>query len=484
MKNSFLILFALSLLFNYSCANEDDQIKPVTEDPENQDPNNPLNLTLDEVIEIFSGGNNDKIWKISSAVVSNTNGVDQLDITNLFNVKDDEFRFVSSNQTIDMRHKRGFYINSLGTDMDSFKSDKNVSSIQASLMTIQEPTISFEGLQGLYTFSLLENNSIIKCNITNESYLLELELAEKTLNDFLPAANSISNPIELFQFQTGIFRVGFKHSQANESLYITNRNDLEVFGQLAFKIDLQNGLTEELSFTQQDFATKNIEFIEDQVVSIGGSKFELFDFNFENPIITDEVPGNAIVSNGSASLDDTAYLFGGLVNGAIDVLSTWNINQADYTDITTLPFELDDLDGEIIDQKLYMFGGREIGNPQNQGSNIVYIYDLDLDQTTQIVIPVTLRETYTSIVEQLIYVGGLQPVDEDADGNYELSPFIGVFNTTNNEFTSLDIDLGNVLDNKRLVHFQAKDEKGYFITSENLGAPNGFINRVYEADLN
>ena len=46
------------------------------------------------------------------------------------------------------------------------------------------------------------------------------------------------------------------------------------------------------------------------------------------------------------------------------------------------------------------------------------------------------------------------------------------------------LNIGDILDNKRLVHLQVVGNKAFLVTSENLGAPDGFMNRVYEATLN
>lgn len=482
--SKYLIFFSYVLftsIFIYSCQDDEAIVTPV-EVLEEEDESADL---MANIIEELTN-NNSKIWRIDTAELGNNT----TDLSSLFNIKDDEFIFTIGNSptSLALTWKRGFAIGST-SDNESILSDhrlsNSVSDINIELLdNIANLSSSAGTFNGNINTATLQSISGQIFPIEN-SEPLNITLVPKESNDFVTASTLITNPIELFQFETGIFRVGFKISQAENALFITNRNDLAGIGsQQAFKYDLTNNTTSILNFTEQDFATKNIEFTNNQVVSVGGNKFETFEYDFDNlPTIT-QIEDEQAVSNGTATLDNVVYFFGGLVNGSINTITTWTPGATNLVDITPTPFELDDVDGEIIDQRLYIFGGRDVSDTSNSGSNIIYVYDLDNDSFSEIVIPVSLRETYTSIVENLIYVGGLEQIDPDGDGTFESIPYFGVFDTLTDTLTEIDLDLGTILDNRRLVHLQVNQNKAYFISSENLGAPDGFISRVYEADLN
>jgi len=476
-----ILVYATTLLviilgFN-SCQNDDDNT--ITPPP-------PTGETVDveAIVERLTGGNS-KTWKIREGfvIVNNQTSVDFMDE---YNVQDDEFRFTLENENVSLVWKKGFGMN-IGIDtFEEFFSDKNEASITYQVTINPDTGVLSLGQSGI-TLQLAANVDVGIINLIQPDGQtdLSINIVPKSAADYIQIPNAVSNPQELFSFDTGIPRVGFKVSQSQNSLYLTNRNDLDGIGmQQAFKYDLATNTVSSFEYFLQDFATKNIEFLENKVVSIGGNAFENMDYEFSG--VNPYTPiSNAAVSNGTATLNDTAYLFSGLVNGSETAITTWSIGNADFQDIATLPVSLNDMDGEIINQTLYMFGGWDTPSSTDTGSNIVYTYQIDTEVQNQITIPVSLRETYTSTVENIIYVGGLQPIDTDNDGQPDdLNPYLGAFNTIDNSFQEIALNVGDILDNKRLVQLQVVGNTVFLVTSENLGAPNGYMNSVYEATLN
>jgi hypothetical protein len=377
----------------------------------------------------------------------------------------------------------------MNIDVDTFEeffSDRNEASVTYQV-TINPDTGDLSLDQSGITLQLATHTELATINIIQPDGQTDLSvnLTPKTGADYVQVASTLTNPQELFNFDTGIFRVGFKVSPSQNSIYLTNRNDLAGLGvQQAFKYNLISNTLSSFEYSLQDFATKNIEFLENKVVSIGGNAFENMDYEFIG--VNPYTPiNNAAVSNGTASLNDTAYLFSGIVNGSDTAIATWTMGSANFQDVATLPVSLNDMDGEIVNQVLYMFGGWDTPFSSDAGSNIIYTFHVDTGAQDQITIPVNLRETYTSTVENIIYVGGLQPIDTNNDGQFDdLNPYLGAFNTLDHSLQEIALNVGGILDNKRLVHLQVVGDKAFLVTSENLGAPDGFMNRVYEATLN
>lgn len=478
------ILFICSVLIAISltnCSNDDDSIPdPIVVSPEDTDDN----VNLESQVIAGLTDSNSKVWKIETATLTNSSE----DISDLFNIKDDEFKFSvgSSSSQLNLRWNKGFQV-APGETREAIKSDIQVSSetfqiqiqISEGITNISTPSNSFIGN---YNREEQKIFGLLYSDLDEEP--LSVTLIAKELEDYQVPATTLSNAQELFTYNTGIFRVGFKVSQSQNALFLTNKSDLSGFGSLqSFRYDLTNATLSTLEFTTMDFATKNIEFIGNQVASIGGGFFEMFSLDFTTIEDVLGIEQNDIVSNGTAALDNNVYLFGGVVNGGLDNITLWDTVANTFTDITSTPFELNDLDGEIIDQKLYMFGGRIVSSNSVQGSDKAYIYDIENNLFNQVTLPVFLKETYTSVVENLIYVGGLESIDVDNDGDFERIPYLGVFNTVDNSFQEITLDVENILSNRRLVHLQVAGGSAYFVTSENIGAPNGFVHRVYSANL-
>ncbi|MFT5892799.1 MAG: hypothetical protein ACI9Y7_002913 [Dokdonia sp.] len=488
MKKPIIYFTSLLIIASsfYSCGNDDDTTPPPVSEEEMEEEEESTNALASLVEELTN--NSSQIWKIETAELTNSTSTE--DVSNLFNIKDDEFVFsVGDTPTeIILTWKKGFAMGP-ADDIESLKTDTRVSSQDYSIeITVSDDFTNIKTPDDSFVGNININNPQGIFGLlypTEDSEALSVYLTPKLASDYVTSLTSASNPIELFQFDTGIFRVGFKVSQSQNSIYLTNRNDLAGIGmQQAFKYDLTSNTPSSFEYSLQDFATKNIEFLENKVVSIGGNAFENMDYEFMgvNPYTPID---NAAVSNGTASLDNTAYLFSGIVNGSDTAITTWMMGNANFQDIATLPVSLNDMDGEIVNQVLYMFGGWDTPSSSDAGSNIVYTFHVDTGALDQITIPVNLRETYTSTVENIIYVGGLQPIDTDNDGQFDdLNPYLGAFNTLDNSFQEIALNVGDILDNKRLVHLQVVGNKAFLVTSENLGAPDGFMNRVYEATLN
>jgi hypothetical protein len=483
MKKAFIYITSIVLLISsfYSCESDNEIVTPETQEEDSE------TTDLPAIIDLITSNNSGGVWEVNQAAITNSS-LDNSIITGSYVIVDDVFSFTANtNETINLQWKKGFDINLQATNAQEILTDRNAST-ESFLLSLDSETGFLSSLDNSFSgnYDATSNQVTLIINDTNSNGTLSLNLSPKNQSDYLQAPIIASNPQELFQFNTGIFRVGFKVSQSQNSIYLTNRSDLGGIGsQQAFKYDLAQNVLTSFEFTQQDFATKNIEFIENTVASIGGIKFEIMNYDFAQVDTTIDLIDEQAFSNGTAALDDTVYLFGGILNGSMDGITTWTNNTTDLENIGTLPIELNDMDGEIVNQILYMFGGWDTSSSSNVGSTNVYTLDIDTGDQSQITIPVSLRETYTSTVENIIYVGGLQPIDSNNDGTLDsLKPYLGAFDTLDNSLQEITLNVGDILDNRRLVHLQVINNTAFLITSENIGSPNGFINRVYEADLN
>ncbi|WP_299684195.1 hypothetical protein [uncultured Dokdonia sp.] len=474
MKKSCIYIASLLIIISslYSCGNDDDNI--ITPPPTVSE-----TVDVEAIIERLTNGNS-KTWKIREGfvIVNNETSVDFMDE---YNVQDDEFRFTLENGNVSLVWKKGFRMNIGVNTFEEFFSDTNEASITYQVTINPDTGVLSLGQSGI-TLQLAENVDVGIINLIQPGGQTDLSvnLVPKSAADYIQIPTTLSNPQELFSFSTGVPRVGFKVSQSQNSLYLTNRNDLEGFGaQQAFKYDLSNNILTSIDFSLQDFATKNIEFIEGEVLSLGGARFQTLDYELTGVQSFIEIdPFTTLIFNGTAALDDTVYTFGN--SNSSDLISTWRIGDAGTQVLATIPAPSDIafMDGEIIDQVLYIFGGWDT---DFIGSDILYTYHIDTGAQNQIQLPVVIQQAYTSTVENLIYVLGVQPFNNSQNQH----KVFGVYNTLDGSFQEINIDsLNPILSNKNIEQLQVTGNKAYFVTSEALEAPNGYINNVYEATLN
>lgn len=465
----------------YSCQNDDD----ITIDP--TEPTTGEVFDVASIIEVITTNTSGGIWQTEQAVIMRSSN-DSTTITGTYSVEDDIFTFTEgTNQTINLHWKKGYDINLQAQNIQESGTDRNASS-EGFTLTIDPDTGVLTSPNNRITASFASESGNVLINIgdINSNNVLSMSLTPKNQSDYINIPTTIANPQELFNYTVGSPLTGFKISPSQNSLYLINRNDLVQSQQVALKYNLHTNTLTTFDFLQQDFATKNIEFLEGRVASLGGFQFQVMDYEYaevETSISVDE----PLIFNGTASLNDAAFVFGGYDNNNPDTntITTWNIGDVAYQNVATLPSGLSQMDGEIVDQVLYMFGGWNLSPTDNFGSSILHTYHIDTGAQTQIQLPVGLRQVYTATVENLIYVAGLEPLDTDNDGQVNTTkPYIGVFNTVDSSFQEINIDLNNIFDNGRLRQFQVIGNKAYLVVSYNLGPANGYTNSVYETTLN
>jgi len=475
MRKSILNVSSLLLFIVvfFSCQNDDDTVTDST--IVNDD-----GLNITSIIEAIASNESDGIWKAEQAEVRNSNG-NVINITDSYIIDDDLFTFSEgSNQTLNLHWKKGIDINMQAENLQEAETDTNTSS-EDIVLAINEDTGTLSSSDNRVIGNFVSESGEIFMTIEDitTGSTLSLTMAPKNATDFVKIPSTTSSPLELFSFDTGIARVGLKVSQSENSIYLTNRNDLVPNQQLAFKYDLGNRTLTSIDFLLSDFATKNIEFVEGAVLSLGGSRFQAFDYELTGVDTFIEIdPFSTLIFNGTASLNNTVYTFGNS-NGNGNIISTWNIGNDNLQEIATLsaPSEIAFMDGEIIDQVLYIFGGWDTDFP---GSDILHTYNIDTGIQNQIQLPVVFERTFTSTVENLIYIVGVEPF-----GSQSLDTVFGVYNTLDDSFQEINIDsLDAILTNSALQHFQVTGDRVYFVTSEDLEGSNDFTNRVYEAVLN
>lgn len=460
----------IALLIN-SCSNEtDDSIDSEKEE---------TTAALEAAINTFTGGTSET-YKIRSARLNNSTVTD-LEIATLFNLKDDEFVFTTDTDgQLKMLWHEGFGFNENGTNVSTITSDTRASSkIESLLFNAENFTFVASGYNFTSTDGILTGALSL-----SEGAILTVELSQKITSDYLQPPTSLDTVEELFSISEGTVWSGFKGSLAQNKLYLTNFNSPSGGGdQRAFSFDLDTNTLSTFSYSQIDHPWINIEIINNAVYNVGGNTFQQFDFNFDTVIANNEIE-NSIWDYGSAAQDDEIYLFGGaLTDFNFNEVGKYNIADGVVDIIGSLPIPTTFCDGEIVNNKLYIFGGLEDNEVSLPGPFESMIFDLENGSTEIVPIDTFLSWTSTAVVENIIYFGGTERIDSDTDGVIdEVALYIGAFDTQTNMASEIDINF-DLLENERLSKLWASEEFIYLVLSQHQAG--GITNlRVVRSPLN
>ena len=429
---TFFLLFA-STLFLIGCSSDDNN--------NSQDPPDNTNELIESLIANVTGGS-ETIWKIESASLTN-NTVTDLDVSNTFNITDDEYVFktVANSQTIALEHRQGNAFNESATDINDFLLDFYKSAENTSLTIVDVTSKVFGDSNKSFTYNS-ETNMTAELSLSNAT--LSIELSPKTALDFASPPNGGLNFTEIMTIQKsfGLGIVGFTGANQNNSLFIANRD-----GSIptVYKYDLNtNTLTENTLDPNSDFVTKKALIVNNQLKVFGANYVTTYDLDIESTP-TSINHGLNLSRFGFTTLNEDIYFIGGDIDTPADKIRLYNESTNNPQVVATIPTPKSWAGSEIVNSKLYIFGGQTGFNPGAEDpESISYIYNLDDNSFTNFNLPQALFASYPVRYQNLIYVAGNIGIDADDDGVFEdFDNFFGAYNTLDDTFTEIMTDLDN-----------------------------------------
>jgi hypothetical protein len=234
---------------------------------------------------------------------------------------------------------------------------------------------------------------------------------------------------------------GFVISENESHIYVVTRESNPqnaVSSERVLVVDLINSTQAAYYFDQSDFISKNAHLIDNKLIVIGGSYINTYNLTFDSDPVSVE-HGLALSRFGSTTFDGELYVWGGDLNMTEShLIKQWSFQNNVFMDVAQMPTPKTWADGEIVNDKLYIFGGQEQfdGTPPN---DIIYVYDRMGSSFMTSHLPYALSRTFTAKHGQLIYVAGHIGTDND------LSSVIGVYNTQTDSFTELNFRVNEVL---------------------------------------
>lgn len=232
---------------------------------------------------------------------------------------------------------------------------------------------------------------------------------------------------------------GFLGSAEENAIFVAHRETNPRTGYLSEKViryDLGTGTAVFRYFDREDYITKRLHIRDNELIVIGGSFLNTYSLDLEENL-TNVIHGLSLTRFGSAMYNGDIYVWGGDINAEnSDKVYRWNEVDQLFDVVATLPGPKTWAEGEIIDGRLYIFGGRDEFESQVVRDEI-YIVDLTTGVTAVQRLPGPVSRTFTVDNEGVIYVAG-QTSDSDPS-TQDFNIFFGIYNPSLglfNEFTS------------------------------------------------
>ncbi|MCV6630326.1 MAG: hypothetical protein OIF50_10790 [Flavobacteriaceae bacterium] len=470
MKASKLSLTVLLISIFFSCKEDDAPVN---------DPPQPTLMELREAsTAVFTSAGDAKTWRIDKATL--TNGSAKIDISQNFNVSDDEFIFAGTTENGTLEWRKGYAIKTQASSSGETLWDKYVSSVSGSFRYEEDSStlvkadfgstnsssisathtdkVSFSYPEENSTlnnantassvFQLNEDNSI-SATITNaDNSVLDFTLVEKTQTDYATASASDLNFTTAFTFESNSIACcapGMIGSYADNSFFVVTResdlNNGNGAPERVLKFDVANNTVTEKLFFQFDFVSKQLHIIDTQLIVIGGQFVNTYDLNLSaDPSTTNH--GKSLSRFGISVLDNDAYIIGGdLNNEESDKVFKWNMDTKTLSEFATMPEPRSGARGTIVNDNLYVFGGSPEFFGDAAANTIYKINTKNPSEIESFQMNRPIHFTFVQKHQNLIYVAGRIEVIDSEGTVIGREHSIGVFNTLDNSYQELTSNL-------------------------------------------
>lgn len=400
------------------------------------------------VLNQLTSGNS-RSWKIESATLNATVG--ELSITNLANVNDDEFVFTagsSATSSVQLNWNIRNQVRASATTSKEALLDYYLSKLTRTLtiqpngsITSDDPNLSIE----------MKSNNQVSVQYQFGSSAFDLVLVPSGETTFVP-------PTLNFQFVTDIEgtaigleqAAGFTGSMASNCLYFAYKAfdgaTTETHPERVVRYDIDNGTFTTSNFINVDFVTKELHIINDELKVVGARFVNTYPLDLGSAPVS--VPHNLTLTRyGSTVVDDNVFIFGGdllFSTASPPVMTGPNADKVyrhdqvtgQLTEVGTLPEPRYWAHGEIVDDKLYVFGGRQafVMSP-DPGEDDIFVHDMTTGQNQIFKLPAPMHRTYAARYGHLIYVAGYREFPNADPALAYIETTFGVFDTRKNTFT-------------------------------------------------
>lgn len=451
-------------------------------------------VNSNETTELLTGGS-EKTWRISEATL--INGNNELNISENFNVKDDEFVFKGNASNGVLVWKKGYEINTDAAIAEEALLDKYVSNVISSFSLQNGSTTDLSTDLNGSTFTINEDETIsVKMTNTNAT-TLEFTLVAKQPSDYVSAPQQGLNFSNAFTFNSvGIhgYAPGMIGSYSDNSFFLVTREGVDysdpqnpITGpERVLKFDKETNQITERLFHKDDYASKQLHIIGNKLIAFGGQYINTYDLDLSSEPTS--IAHNKVLSRfGIAVLDDNAYIIGGDINNIeSNKIFKWNLETETLTEFASLPQGVFGGRATIVGDYLYVFGGREFFVPLD-GTKMVHKININNpNDISTFQINNTMDNSFVQKHEHLIYIAGNNEISDYQNNTWTQEFFIGVYNTLDDTYQEIPTNLTSITNKDTIHQMCVFNDKIYVLFGDGLD-DNGEESsewKILVADLN
>lgn len=379
-----------------------------------------------------------KSWKIESAMLkSATTG--ELSVTSLANVNDDEFVFTTDPSATNVAQLSWHIRNQIRASattaqevlLDYYLSPLNRTlTIQANgSITSNDPNLRIE---------MVPNGRIaVRYQLGASEFSVNLVPSGETT--YFPATFEFEYLSEIVGTAIGLDQAaGFTGSMASNSLYFAYKAwdgaTPATHPERVVRYDINEGTFTTRNFINQDFVTKELHIINDKLKVVGARFVNTYALDLASAPVS--VPHNLTLTRyGSTVVDNNVFLFGGdLVGTNGNKIYKHDQVTGQLNEVGEMPEQRYWSHGEIVDGKLYVFGGRQ-AFITDVAEDDIFIHDMKTGENQTLKLPTPMHRTYAARYGHQIYVAGYRDIPNPDPALSQIETTFGVFDTHRGTFT-------------------------------------------------
>ncbi|MDC0858306.1 hypothetical protein OAP72_03045, partial [Flavobacteriaceae bacterium] len=313
--------------------------------------------------------------------------------------------------------------------------------------TIADTQVNVNGTEVTTTIENLEPSTTyyVRTFLTNndgEFYGNEVSFMTEIRLDFSTA----------FTFESSGFIIdgttGMVGSSAENSLFIAMRETDQNSAERILKVNLAtNNITEKL-FEVGQLVTKRLHIRGNQLIVFAGQYVNTYNLDLSGGDPTSVSHGKQLTRFGMTVLDDNAYIIGGDYGAEFEVeakkIFRWNIETETFSEFTALPETRYGANGTIVDDNLYVFGGRSQFTDYSTALTTAYKININNPSNVETFeIDKTINPAFVRRFQNLIYIAGPNFTIDASDETIAFNPIVAVYNTSDNTYQELNTNLIN-----------------------------------------
>jgi len=252
------------------------------------------------------------------------------------------------------------------------------------------------------------------------------------------------------------------------------------------RYDINDGTFTTRDFINVDFVTKELHIINDELKVVGARFVNTYPLDLASGPVS--VPHNLTITRyGSTVVDNNVFLFGGDLNYTAadspgpnaDKIYQHDQASGQLIEVGQLPEPRYWAHGEIVDGKLYVFGGRQ-AFITDTGEDDIFVHDMATGENQTLKLPMPIHRTFAARLGHLIYVGGQVYIPNADPALSTIETKFGVFDTHTNSFTMIPTTLN--FSGQTTIYGMTIVNSDLFILYGTVNVPTFKIYRAHLAD--